>query len=135
MGIRKVVAVTQPRGDEVGEALKRPMNVVDITTRGRQSGKARRIEIVLHNIGGRLYLSGQPRPQRRSWLANLDATPQFTLHLKQGVQADLPATAREITDLAERREVLTGVARHWKRTDIELMVEQSPLVEVTLAKQ
>lgn len=118
--------------DAVAEALKRPMNVVDITTTGRQSGQSRRIEIVLHNLGGRLYISGQPRPERRSWLANLEAHPRFTLHLKQGVHADLQATAREITDRSERRQVLEGVARHWKRTDVDTMVDQSPLIEVTL---
>lgn len=126
------MAVREPRGDAVADALKRPMQVVDITTQGRKSGKPRRIEIVLHNIDGRLYLSGQPRPERRSWLANLDGNPRFTLHLKQGVGADLQATAREITDSKERRQVLEGVARHWKRTDVDTMVQQSPLIEVTL---
>ena len=109
------------------------MQVVDITTRGRKSGQDRRIEIVLHNIDGRLYISGQPRPERRSWLRNLEADRQFTLHLKQGMAADLPATAREITDPKERRHVLEGVARHWKRTDVDAMVQQSPLIEVILS--
>jgi deazaflavin-dependent oxidoreductase (nitroreductase family) len=118
--------------DAIADAVKRPMSTIDITTTGRQSGKPRRIEIVLHNIEGRLYISGQPRPERRGWLANLDADPKFTLHLKQGVRADLPATAREITDPRERRQVLEAVARHWKRNDVDLMVEQSPLIEVTL---
>jgi deazaflavin-dependent oxidoreductase (nitroreductase family) len=126
------MAVRQPEGDAVSEALKRPMQVVDITTVGRTSGKSRRIEIVLHNIGGRLYISGMPRPERRSWLANLDANPRFTVHLKQGVHMDLDATAREITDLKERREVLDGVARHWKRKDLDTMVRWSPLIELTL---
>ena len=34
----------------------------------------------------------------RAWLHNLRADPRLTFHLKQLVQADLPATAREITD-------------------------------------
>ena len=118
----------------MSDALKRPMNVVDITTHGRQTGKPRRIEIVLHNIDGRLYISGQPRPERRSWLANLESNSHFTLHLKQGVHADLDATAREISDPQERRKVLKGVARHWKRTDVDTMVEQSPLIEITLER-
>ena len=108
------------------------MGTVDITTVGRKSGKPRRLEIVFHNIGGRIYISGMPSPRRRSWLANLDATPGFTFHLKGGLKADLPAQARIITDEAERRTVLTSVARNWKRKDLETMVVQSPLIEVDL---
>ncbi len=108
------------------------MTVVDITTIGRKSAQPRRIEIVLHNIGGNLYISGQPSRRRRGWLANLDANPKFTMHLKRGARADLPATAREITDLKERRQVLQEVARHWKRDDVDTMVQYSPLIEVTI---
>jgi deazaflavin-dependent oxidoreductase (nitroreductase family) len=116
--------------DRIRQALARG-RTIDITTTGRQSGKPRRIEIVFHNIDGRIYLSGMPSRRRRGWLANLDANPKFTFHLKGSVGADLPATAREITDVAERREVLTHVARAWRRTDVETMVSYSPLVEVT----
>ena len=126
------MAVAQPLDDRVRDALSRPQSVIDITTTGRKSKHPRRIEIVMHNIDGRLYISGQPRRERRSWLANLDADPNFTVHLKRGARADLPATAREITDPAERRKVLEGVARHWNRHDVEVMVQYSPLVEVTL---
>lgn len=122
----------QPIDDRVREALSRPMTVVDITTTGRKSRGPRRIEIVLHNIGGRLYISGQPSRRRRSWLANLDADPNFTLHLKRGARADLPATARDITEEKERRQVLEQVARHWKRDDVDTMVKYSPLIEVSV---
>ncbi len=47
------------------------------------------------------------------------------------MKADLAATARPITEASERRAVLTEVAKTWGRDDIDLMVEQSPLVEVT----
>ena len=67
-----------------------------------------------------------------SYIANLIADPHFTFHLKDGVTADLAATARVITDDAERREVLPSVARAWKRDDIEAMVASSPLFEVTI---
>jgi len=107
-------------------------HVVDITTTGRKSGEPRRIEIVFHNTGGRLYISGQPRPQERAWLSNLKANPRFTLHLKGPVKADLPATARVITDEKERRQVLTEVAKIWKRDDVDRMVKESPLIEVTV---
>jgi deazaflavin-dependent oxidoreductase (nitroreductase family) len=126
------MAARQPLDDKIRDAISRPMTVVDISTTGRKSGEERRIEIVMHNIDGKLYISGQPSPRRRDWLANLDANPKFTLHLKRGARADLPATAREITDPTERRTVLEDVARHWKRDDVDVMVEQSPLIEVTL---
>jgi deazaflavin-dependent oxidoreductase (nitroreductase family) len=105
--------------------------VIDITTVGRQSGRPRRIEIVFHNIDGRIYISGIPSPTRRAWLANLEAHPMLTVHLKGAVRADLPAKARIIDDEAERRQVLASVARNWKRKDLETMVRQSPLIEVT----
>jgi hypothetical protein len=37
-----------------------------------------------------------------------------------------------ITDEAERRDVLAGVARAWRRDDLDNMVRHSPLIEVTL---
>jgi hypothetical protein len=51
------------------------------------------------------------------------------------VRADLPATARIIDDEAERRAVLPHIARIWGRKDLEKMVEQSPLIEVTLERE
>ena len=126
------MAASQPLDDSLREALSRPLTVVDITTTGGKSGQERRIEIVLHSIGGKLYISGQPSRQRRGWLANLEKNPNFTLHLKRGERADLPATAREITDPAERRRVLEQVARAWKRDDVDVMVQYSPLIEVTV---
>ena len=118
--------------DSIRRALTQS-GVIDITTTGRQSGQPRRIEIVYHVIGGRIYISGMPRADRkRSWLSNLEANPRFTFHLKRGVSADLPATARVITDEAERRAILEHVARAWNRTDLDTMIAYSPLVEVTI---
>jgi deazaflavin-dependent oxidoreductase (nitroreductase family) len=105
--------------------------VIDITTTGRKTGQPHRIEIVFHNVGGRLYVSGMPG-FKRGYLANLAADPHFTFHLKGPVKADLAATARVITDDAERREVLPHIARAWKRDDLENMVAQSPLFEATI---
>jgi deazaflavin-dependent oxidoreductase (nitroreductase family) len=118
-------------GEEIDEALQ-GMHTVDITTTGRRSGDPRRLEIVFHNVDGRIYISGIPFPNRRSWLANLDANPRLTFHLKGKVRGDLPATARVIEDEAERREILPHIARNWGRKDLETMVKQSPLIEVTL---
>ena len=117
--------------DRVQGALARG-GVIDITTVGRQSGRPRRIEIVFHNIDGKIYISGIPSPTRRGWLANLEVQPKFTVHLKGAVRADLPGRARIIDDEAERRRVLASVARNWKRKDLETMVRQSPLIEVSL---
>ena len=107
--------------------------IVDITTTGRRSGEPRRIEIAYHAIDGRIYISGQPRAdKKRAWLYNLEANPKLTFHLKGSVTADLPATARIITDEAERRTILEHVAQAWRRTDLDAMVAHSPLIEVTI---
>jgi len=85
----------------------------------------------MHNIGGRLYISGMPRPEKRDWLYNLEADPRFKLHLKaSSVQADLDATARVIDTEPERREILPHVAKAWRRNDLEVMMRYSPLIEV-----
>jgi deazaflavin-dependent oxidoreductase (nitroreductase family) len=105
--------------------------VIDITTTGRKTGQRHRIEIVFHHVGGKLYVSGMPG-FKRSYIANLTADPHFTFHLRGATGADLAATARVIKDEAERREVLPHIARAWKRDDIDAMIEQSPLFEVTI---
>lgn len=121
----------------MSDALDRALShgrTIDITTTGRKTGVARRIEIVFHNFDGRIYISGLPSRGKRAWLANLEADPQLTLHLKDRIAtADLPATARVITDEAERREILRRVAAVWRRTDLETMVSYSPLIEVTVS--
>ena len=117
--------------DRIRQALDHGQTI-DITTTGRRTGMPRRIEIVFHNIDGRIYISGMPRHRTRAWLLNLEANPSLTIHLTRGVTADLMATARVITDQAERRQVLAYVARAWRRTDIEEMVAWSPLIEVTI---
>jgi deazaflavin-dependent oxidoreductase (nitroreductase family) len=116
------------------DAIRRVLrhgHTIDITTTGRRSGEPRRIEIVFHSFGGRLYISGIPSRRTRAWLHNLRANPHLVVHLKQLIKADLPATAREITDPQERHEVLTKVARVWNRDAAE-MERFSPLIEVTI---
>ncbi len=118
--------------DEVRRALQRD-RVIDITTKGRKSGLHHRIEIWFHIIDGRLFITGSPG--RRSWVANLHADPAFTLHLKESVQADLPATALLVNDKARRRELLTKLQEQleWARQfDIDEWVERGPLIEVEL---
>lgn len=131
----QLIDLTSPDTDPaLVAAIRRVLrhgHTIDITTIGRRSGASRRIEIMFHSFDGRLYISGMPSRRTRAWLHNLRANPRFTLHLKQLLRADLAATAREITDPAERHEVLTKVARVWRR-DVESMERFSPLVEVTI---
>jgi deazaflavin-dependent oxidoreductase (nitroreductase family) len=114
--------------ERVQRALSRGHRM-DITTIGRKSGEPRRIELVFHNIDGRIVISGRPGFPR-SWVANLKANPRFTFHLKGAVSADLPATARVIIDRAEREELLRPIATSWGMNHA-VMVASAPLVEVT----
>ena len=116
--------------DQVRRALRRG-HTIDITTTGRRTGLPRRIEIVFHNFDGRIYITGSPSRRTRAWLHNLQADPQFTFHLKRTVRADLPATARIITEAAERRDVFQEVVTVWTNQDVETMTRYSPLIEVT----
>ena len=117
--------------EQVQHALEHD-SLIDITTRGRQTGQSRRIEIRFHNIEDHLYITGRP-PRRRDWYANLLAHPEFTLHLKQSVHADLPARATPILDQARRRAILAAIHQKLGRyQDIEAWVERSPLVAVEL---
>jgi deazaflavin-dependent oxidoreductase (nitroreductase family) len=123
------MAVTK---NAIDEALQHG-HTIDITTTGRRSGKPRRLEIVFHNIDGRIYISGTPYPRKRRWLLNVEADPHFTFHLKGKTRADLPALARVIDDEVERRQILPHIARAWRRDDVERMVRYSPLIEVTFS--
>lgn len=107
---------------------------IDITTTGRKTGQARRIEIVFHNMDGRLIITGTPRADhKRGWLVNLESDPHLTFHLKGSTEADLPATARVITDDAERRAIATWVTTNaWQGMDIDEMTAYAPMIEVTI---
>jgi len=118
--------------ERVRRALSRG-HTIDITTTGRRSGLPRRIELVFHNIDGRIVISGLPG--RRDWYANLVANPHLTFHLIGPIKADLPATTRPIIEPTERRELMTAVARNWRRNDLEVMMRHSPLVEVIFDQQ
>ena len=104
--------------------------VIDITTRGRTTGQSHRLEIRFHHIAGQVCITGRP-PRRRDWYANLLAYPELTFHLKESIQADLPARATPILDEARRRAIMTAI--HEKRGvyhDIEAWGKSSPLVAV-----
>lgn len=119
--------------DSIAEALANG-GVVDITTIGRKSGTPRRLEIYFHQFDGVYYITGRPG-FKRDWLANLIANPEFTLHLKRGVTADLPVVASPIEDPAERAEILYRIlTESWGRSpddaraDLDRWVRGAPLV-------
>ncbi|TDN91487.1 nitroreductase family deazaflavin-dependent oxidoreductase [Microbacterium sp. BK668] len=119
--------------NDVSEALHRSQ-IIDLTTTGRRSGLPRRIEIFLHNEDGVLFITGMPRRDRtRDWIHNITADPNVIVHLKHGIEADVPATARVITDPQEARPLIEAAARRWRRDDIEEMIAYSPLIVLTPA--
>jgi deazaflavin-dependent oxidoreductase (nitroreductase family) len=119
-------------GGHVDEGISRALHhsqVIDLTTNGRRTGRPRRIEIFLHEDDGLLFISGMPRADRtRDWIHNITADPHVVLHLKQTITADIPMTARVVTDATERRPLIEAAARRWGRTDVDEMMRHSPLI-------
>ena len=128
--------VSRSAGGHVDENTRSALHhsqVIDLTTTGRRTGLPRRIEIFLHDKEGLLFISGTPRADRtRDWIHNITADPRVIVHLKQSITADIPATARVVTDPAERRALMTAAAQRWGRTDVEEMVQHSPLIVLTV---
>lgn len=116
---------------ELERAASHPV-VVDITTTGRTSGEPRRIEIWIVSVDDRVLIGGTPG--RRDWIANLRADDRLTLHLKEGVTADVEARATEITDPDDRRTIWSHRSTSWYRsqTTIDELVADAPLVELEL---
>jgi deazaflavin-dependent oxidoreductase (nitroreductase family) len=104
--------------------------IVDITTRGRRSGRPRRIEIWMLDVDGRFFMTGTPGP--RGWLANLAVTPELVVHLKRHAHIDLSARATVIDEPDLRRHVLTHPSAAWYRgrAALEELMAGSPMVEV-----
>jgi hypothetical protein len=119
----------------IGPSSSARDRTVDITTTGAKSGLPRRIETWFYRVDDRIYLSGRPAP--RGWAANLLADPRLTFHLKHGIVADLPATARRIDDDGERRRILGRIVddlghgrRRMSPEEREAWMVGSPLFEV-----
>ena len=124
--------------DEATKMALETGGVVDITTVGARSGNDRRIEIVFHHFDGYYYITGRPG-FKRDWLANMNANPEFTLHLKRDVTADISARATEITDTQERARVLYRIlTESWDNDPAKAehilpqWVDQAPLVQFTI---
>lgn len=97
------------RALEITPAAGTRERIVDITTRGRRTGRPRRIEIFFYRAAGRIYLCSGAGGGATGWHANVLAHPDLVVHLTHGVRADLPARATPVTDPAERRAVLTEI--------------------------
>jgi deazaflavin-dependent oxidoreductase (nitroreductase family) len=80
---------------------------IDITTIGAKTGRQRRIEIWFYRVDGEIYLTTQPAS--RDWYANLLANPEFIIHLKHGVRADLQVRAEPVLDSDERRRIFSSI--------------------------
>jgi deazaflavin-dependent oxidoreductase (nitroreductase family) len=107
--------------------------VIDLTTTGRRTGQQRRVEIFLHDEDGLLFITGMPRADRtRDWIHNIKADSRVVVHLKRSVVADLPATARVISDPEERRPLIEAAAKRWRRTDVANMLQHSPLIVLSV---
>ena len=114
----------------VAKALANDL-VIDITTIGRSSGEAKRIEIWFHNVDDRYYITGRPGP--RSWYANVLADPAIVFHLKESTEADLEGTARAVTDVDEKRSVFLSakkLSEYINEGNVQEWVDGSPLIEV-----
>lgn len=99
--IRQAIGITPAAGTRE--------RIIDITTQGRRTGRPRRIEIFFYRAAGRTYLCSGAGGAATDWHANLLATPDFTLHLKTGLRADLAARATPVADPAERHAVLEEI--------------------------
>ena len=115
----------------VREALKRG-GTVDITTIGRKSGLPRRTGIYFHQFDGKFYLTGRPG-FKRDWVANIVANPEFTLHLRHGVTADIPVRGEPEPNPEERSRILyRALTESWgsdpeqSRAALDRWVETAP---------
>ena len=116
--------------DAVRRALEADI-YVDITTTGRRTGEARRIEIWHHLVDGAVYLTSMPG--KRGWYANMLANPAMTFHVKGSIQRDIPSKAVPVTDPDAKRGIFASIKAAEERMahlDVERWVTESPLVRV-----
>lgn len=116
----------------IWDAIKQGLTC-DITTIGARSGMPRRIEIWYFVLDDQVYISGTPG--RRDWLANLQANPAMTFHVKERARAHLAARATIISDEQTRRTIMGRIMREnsWfaeQHFNLEQWVQSSPLIRV-----
>jgi hypothetical protein len=130
--------------EEITKALCQD-RTIDMVMKGAKSGKRRKTEIWFNRVGDRIIICGTPSAggdkgpyAPRHWLANLKANPEFLFCLKESIEAELPARAVIITDLEDRRVLMTAPETQWYRDQVgsvELLVKFSPIVEVFFGNQ
>lgn len=103
------------------------IRTIELTTRGRRSGKPRRIEIWWFHIDGRFIVTGTPGP--RHWYANVLAHPAVIVHAGPW---DLPGTARPITHPRLRHQVFTDTRTSWylRQASLDELIRSSPMIEI-----
>lgn len=88
------------------------------------------------------WRSRRTQPATRSWYANLLANPEFTVHLKHGIRADLAARAEPIIELAARHRIFSAIVDDLNQPlhagylsqpvePVDAWVAGSPLMHVT----
>jgi deazaflavin-dependent oxidoreductase (nitroreductase family) len=117
----------------VKEALDRG-GIADITTTGRKTGLPRRVEIYFHQFDGDYYLTGRPG-FKRDWEANIKANPEFTLHLKRGITADVPVVGEAGADSEEKAAIIyRALTESWggepekARANLDYYVNTAPFI-------
>lgn len=113
------------------DALAR-YQTIDLTTRGRNSGEPRTVEIWWFRVEGRFVITGTPG--RRDWLANVLTDPN--VEIVAGEQK-IAATVTPVTDAQFRRRVFTDSRTSWYQTQEELdrLVATAPMIEVTFDRE
>lgn len=81
--VRRAIEITPDAGTRE--------RIIDIATLGRHTGRPRRIEIFFYRAAGATYLCSGAGGGAPDWHANLLANPDFTFHLKNGIDANLSA--------------------------------------------
>jgi hypothetical protein len=116
--------------DRIRRALSRG-HLIDLTTTGRQTGQARRIELVFHAIDGPRATSAAC-PDSPQLAGQCEGQPGRDLP-PEGADSGRPAGHRpRITEPAERRRIMERVAANWGRNDVDVMMTSSPLIEVEI---
>ncbi len=105
------------------------IRTIDLTTFGRQTGRARRIEIWWFHVDDRFFVTGTPGP--RDWLANMSNDPRVIVH---AAGMDIDAHVSIVSDSDLRLEVFSQPETRWYSSQAELdqLVAEAPMVEVHL---
>jgi deazaflavin-dependent oxidoreductase (nitroreductase family) len=119
--------------NRVMEAMDRG-GIADITTTGRKTGLPRRVEIYFHQFDGDYYLTGRPG-FKRDWEANIKANPEFTLHLKRGVAAEVLVWGEAEVDSEVRAGIIfRALTESWgtepekARANLDYYVNTAPFI-------